>query len=153
LHLVERLQAIHRFIHLDAFATQQFGRKFAVDFVVLDQQDARTGEASAGGEIGRAGPAPFVGAENAPAPEHRKYRVEQDRGRHRLDEKGIHARLLGQLDHVLAAVGRHHDDLRPAGNPRFALNALRSLVAVHARHAPVHQHQVVRLAGGRLHRG
>ena len=57
-------------------------------------------------------------AENAPAPQHREDGVEQRRGRHRLDQEAIHARLLGQTDHVLAAVGGDHHHLGLARDGR-----------------------------------
>ena len=47
LHLVDGNLAIVRLVDLDAFAAQQFGGEFAVDVVVLDQQQARAGQLAA----------------------------------------------------------------------------------------------------------
>ena len=145
LHLLDRFLPIHRHIHLDPLAPQQFGGEFAVDLIIFDQQHPRARQVATGRRLRRTGGRLGLGPQNPATPQHRHNRVEQGGRRHRFDQKTINPRLFGPADHVFTAIGGHHDHLGLPGNGRIAVNTLGHLIAVHPRHPPIHQHQVVGL--------
>ena len=136
-----------------AFA-EKFLRHLLVEFVVLDEQDARAANA---------------GQRNARRVEHlaeqgRAYalavlyldqRVEKVGRGDRLGEDGVDALFVRFLEQFGAPVGRDHDDRRRAcsrlaigGGSSAVLDGARRIEPAHAGHAPVEQQELEGLAAG-----
>ena len=81
----------------------------------------------------------------AVSPEGHDRRVEEDRGRHGLDEDILEAAVLGLLEHLFAAIGGDHDQVgRHLSGQRQ--DALAGLDAVKAGHLPVDESNLVAFA-------
>ena len=114
---------------------------FLIDLVVLDQEHARPAYAlDIEGEAGLHGFGRLkIGAERADG------RVEQDGGGHRLDQHVLEAALLRLLQHLLAAIRRHHDKMRRGVEVGQRQDAPAGLDAVQPGHLPIDEGDVVGL--------
>ncbi len=73
--------------------------------------------------------------------------VEQNRRRDGLDEDVFKAAFLGLLQHLLAAIGGHHHEMGRGVEVGQSENALAGFDAVHARHLPIDEGDLVAFAG------
>ena len=142
---VERKLAVARDVHVQAVVAQQFAGHLLVDLVVFHQQHAGAMQARM-----RAVARCRRGSHQARATvavEHLQHGVQQGGGIDRLGQHGGDALLAGVVEYVLAAIGGHQH--QPG---RLAQGQLRQAAGhfqpVHARHLPVEQHHLERLAEG-----
>ena len=82
----------------------------------------------------------LVGAENS------NDRVEKGRRRDGLDEYVLKSIFLGLFQHILAAIGGHHHEVRRDREIGQCKNALAGFDAIEPRHLPVNEDDLVRLA-------
>ena len=143
-YLIQGIQAVDGLRYDQALANQELSGEFTVDVVVLHQEDAGPGDRIWGGALGRG--RSVLAAEQALAAQDRDQGIQQQGGRDGLDQKAIDPRLLRQTNDILAAMGRHDHHLGLGLDSRITLDALGGLVAIHAGHAPIHEHQI---EGGR----
>ena len=87
----------------------------------------------------------MVSARSAVGAERDDGRIEQDRGGDGLDEDVLEADVLGLLQHLLAAVGRHHHEMGRELEIGQREDALAGLDAVEPGHLPVDEGDLVAL--------
>ena len=115
-------------------------RDLLVDLVVLDQEHARPAHAlDIEGEAGL--PRSRSPRRSAPsAPMAVSNSMDE---RHRLDQHVLEAALLGLLQHLLAAIRRHHDEMRRGSRSGSARMRLPVSMPSIAGHPPVDEDDVV----------
>ncbi|MNS25638.1 hypothetical protein D3C72_575370 [compost metagenome] len=143
LQLVERFCAVNGQAQLDPGALQQFTGQLAVQLIVFDQQQSRATQAGHGaGTLAESRAGPGIGLGDLA--EHRAQRLKQSGRRHRFGQyhRQMNAVPTGLFAGFLATERRDHDHrrrLRQFGG----LHLPHRFHAVHARHAPIHQHQII----------
>jgi hypothetical protein len=136
----QRRAAVFRQFHLGALAFEDAFGYLAVDVAVVDHQDAQPGKPRFG--LGLQGDA----AQFAAPALGFQHRVVQAGTGDRLGQDDVHGFAAGEVHQLLAVVRGDHDKDGRVGVAEFVADFLRGAEAVHARHAPVQQHDVIALA-------